>query len=360
MATWLGMAPPTAKSLSNTIVTTDLTGGGLDLTHRGYPGSTYVTNNANVSQEPFSVSAHNTPNPPTALMTSPGDQIFERIHVFPASKRYPFILSTQLVNVEVWNAFRAATKQVDTVTISGPAGVSIDTPYVLPIIFGPFVSKVYTVRISVIGAAQAANTILWDFGGVAEPLFTISGLRLLPFTISPDWEAGIDDTVGYVTDVMTAYDDTEQRVMLRAVPTRSLAYSASGLDSRESGLLASLLWSWQARSYGVLLWMDGAPLGADVVAGAVDLVVDTTQMTLAVGDTVIIIQDAFNWFASPIFELTPGSIKLDTPLDRDFFGGRTQVVPVILGRVAGSVPMDRPTNASTIVPIKFDLVTVKT
>lgn len=359
MATWLGMAPSTALYADNPIVTTDLAGGGLDRTHRAYRPSIDVSNGANVSNEPVSLSNHGA-LASTVMMLGPGDQIYERIHVFPQVKKYAFILSTQTVDVEVWNAYRLVSQTVTAVNFTGPAGVTILTPYVLPIVFAPFVSKVYTVEANVAGAAQANNTITWDFTGIPEPFFTLIGLRLLPFTISPDWDAGLDDVNNWLTDIMVAYDDTEQRMQLRQLPNRSLTYVAKALDPREAGLMQSLLYAWQGRAYGVMMWMDAQPVQTNVVAGGTHVDVDTTEMGLVTGDTVILIADAFTWFASPVHGITAASLELDTPLDQDFFALLTNVIPVKMGRISGTIPVPKPTNASMSASIKFDLQVVAT
>jgi hypothetical protein len=360
MAVFPGFLFFTSRQIDNSDVSSDLQPAFAgDFATRSLPGTTLQATAGDVHNQPVTVTGALAGLGGAGFeLPNHGTYWFERIHVMPPQKAYPFILSPQHLFVEVYNAFRLLTKSVASIIETGPAGVTIVTPYVLPISFAPLSSRTYDLLIDAAGAPRADNFIQWDFTGLAEPILHLTGLRLLPFTVSPDWDAGIDDVVGYVTDVMVAYDDTEQRIMLRMVPNRSLSYKASGLEPRESGLLASLLWSWQARSYGVPLWMDGAPLQADVVAGSVDLLVDTTNMALGVGDTVIVISDAFNWFASPVLELTPGTIKLETQLDRDFFVNRTQVIPVILGRIAEAVGMERPTNASTVIPIKFDLQVV--
>jgi hypothetical protein len=359
MATWPGNTPVRSVMIQNTGASTDLVGAGFDLAHRAHrPGAPEATG-ANVSNLPITLSHEVAGAQPGATMAGPGNQIFERIHVLPTVKAYPFILSTLHVPVEVWNAFRDVAKQVSAITLAGPAGVSIVTPYVLPLIFPAFTSKVFDVQVDANGAAQADNTILFDFDGLAEPFFRLTGLRQLPFTISPDWDAGIDDVLEWVTDVQASYDDTEQRMSLRDVPNRSLSYKAAGLDEREGGLLMSLLWSWQARNYGVPVWMDAQPLQADVLTGQNLLLVDTTEMGLAVDDTVIVIVDAFTWFASPVNAITSVSLQLETALDKDFFAGITAVIPIRLGVIAPEVQVPRPTNRSAVVSLKFDLVVVK-
>jgi hypothetical protein len=281
--------------------------------------------------------------------------IFERIHVLPATRTYPFILSSQHLNVEVWNAYRAVAQTVTDIIETGPAGVSIVTPHAVPIVFAPMQSRTYDILVSASGAPRAANTIRWDFAGIGEPLLTLTGLRLLPFTIAPDWETGLTEEVIFSTDVMTAYDSSEQRMMLRTIPNRTVSFNAMALDDLESSLLMALLWTWQARSYGVMMWMNASPLLAGVAINGQDILVDTTQMHVVVGDTIILWSGPFTWFASAIESLTAGSIRMAAASDQDFTPSTTIVAPIILGRVADSVPVIRPSNASAAVSIKFDL-----
>jgi hypothetical protein len=360
MATWSGSIPFTGVLVPNTIVTTNLGGGGLDNAHRAYEPSLLAGTTANTPEQPVATSHEVNPGPqPTFYAIGPGDLIFERIHVLPQTKAFPMVISSQTIPVEVWNAFRRVQQQVSSVVMTGPAGLSIVTPYVLPIVFPPFSSKTFTVRLDAAGAPRADNTILWDFDGLAEPLFHVTGLRLLPFTVSPDWATGIQDTPSWMTDVQRAYDDTEQRIMLRQIPKRRIQYQAVALTSRESGLLLSLIWAWQSRSYGVPLWMDASPLGIDLAAGSVDLTVDTTPMVLTAGvDTVIILTDAFTWFASQVASLTSSTIRLQTPTDKDFFASRSKVIPIQLGRIPDHQPVGRPTNKTSSAQVVFDLQTV--
>jgi hypothetical protein len=53
------------------------------------------------------------------------------------------------------------------------------------------------------------------------------------FTARPDGSLGFEEAYGYETDVLTAWDGTEQRVLLRELPTRTLRFSALLTDSLE-------------------------------------------------------------------------------------------------------------------------------
>lgn len=361
MSTFLGNTAAIVLLLNNVSASSDLNPNGRPSnasTDRALAASPMVTTAANTDTTPIDVSPALAAPGPAHHLSSFGDVFFERIHVLPKSATYPFILSTQVVTVEVWNAYRETTETVTAIVETGPAGVTITTPHGVPITFLPLQARYYAVEISNSGAPRADNSIRFDFSGIDEPLFTISGLRLIPFTISPDWATPIDDVSAYMTDVMTAYDETEQREMLRAVPNRAITYVAAALDDREAGLLVSLLWAWQDRSYGVLLWFDAMSLGADLASGSTVLNVDTTEMGLSVGSIVILISDAFTWFAGPVLTFDASSITLEAPTDRDFFARTALVIPVQLGRVADQIPVDRPNNVVAVTQIKFDLEVV--
>ena len=360
MSAYSGNALLHALYANNPNISDDLEiGTGGDLSLRPLIASSPMSTGVPTFNEPISIE-HVGPGPRSGgYGPGPGDYIFERIHVLPALKNIPFIISDQHVIVEVWNAFRTVPQTASTVTLAGPAGVTIASGGLAGVVFAPMESLFYDVLASAIGAPRADNTITWDFGAVPSPVFRLTGLRLLPFTISPDWTDGVEESFGYLTDIMAAYDTTEQRMQLREVPTRQVSYSAMALDKRESALLMALLYAWQGRSYGVLMWQRAASLLASISSGTQDIVVDTTFMDIEADDAIILWQDAFVWFASTAVSLTGGTIHMDSPVDRTFDAYRTLVVPVKLGRIADAAPVLRPTNASSLMQVTFDLEVVQ-
>lgn len=350
-----------AVLMNNPAVSTDLRvgRGEAQFFYRPLLPSAFMSTGAIVKNEPISIEHVSAGPIAGGAALGPGDYIFERIHVLPSLRSIPFILSSQHVLVEVWNAFRTLPQTAATVTAVGPDGVTIAAGGLAGVVFAPMESKIYDILINAIGAPRADNSVVFDFGPTPSPFFYTSGLRLLPFTISPDWDTGIDETVEYMTDVMIAYDTTEQRMQLREIPSRTIKFHAMALDPKENSLMLALLYSWQGRSYGVPLWMRGAPLGFTIGAGEQDIIVDTTFMEIVVGSVIILITDAFEWFASTVESMTAGSIHLASPTDRAFVATRASVVPIVLGRIADSVQVSRPTNASAVMDISFDIEVVE-
>lgn len=358
MSAFPGNAIFHALFANNPNVSSDLRVGlGGDLSMRPVVESAIMSTGVPTFNEPISIEHRGAGPFAAGYGPGPGDTIFERIHVKPAEKNIPFIISDQHVIVEVWNAFRRVPQTAATITLGGPAGVSIVSGASAPLVLPPMESELYDVLVSANGAPRADNTIVWDFG-LPAPFFHVAGLRLLPFTITPDWSDGLDEVFGYLTDVMVAYDTTEQRMQLREVPSRSISYTAMALGPRESALLMALLYAWQGRAYGVPLWQRGSRLGFPIGPGDRDLIVDTTFMQVVPGDVVILLHDTFNWFASTVESLTPTTLRLESGADQTYLNYSTLVVPVKLGRMTDSVPVGRPSNASSSFKVAFDLEVV--
>src|SRR5690242_18079034 len=90
--------------------------------------------------------------------------------------------------------------------------------------------------------------VFTPFATVGDPLFT--------------------QRYGYLTDVITAEDGTEQRVQGRVVPTREVAYLARTLEPHKTGWADALITGSQATTFAIPLWPLGTYLQSAVTAGS--------------------------------------------------------------------------------------------
>ncbi|MBK8002385.1 MAG: hypothetical protein IPK12_00230 [Gemmatimonadetes bacterium] len=267
---------------------------------------------------------------------------FERIHVYPRGYDAGFVLSLQQVAVEVFNGFRLATQTLNAIAQTGPAGVTVADPYGTPVAFAPLRSRLYTVSVLPAGAAVVDNTIRWDFLGLAEPVFALTGSRLVPFTFTPDWSAPVEDAKAWLTDIIRASTDLEQRIALRAKPRRLLRYSVLCLDPREAAFLDQLVWGWNAYAFGVPLWPHATPVTAAVALGAVLVPCDTATREFAAGQQALLIRDPYTWEAFTIGSVAPLQLGVSGTIKAAWPAGLTLVVPLRLGRLDPVVRIDRP------------------
>jgi hypothetical protein len=103
----------------------------------------------------------------------------------------------------------------------------------------------------------------------------------------PNWRDPPRERLEWKTDVMEAWDGTEQRVRLREYPRQSCEFTvtAAGMERRK---LSSALWDWQAKDWHMPIWHDETRLTSGVSAGATTLACDTRWRNWFVGGPVVI------------------------------------------------------------------------
>lgn len=265
---------------------------------------------------------------------------FDRIHVVPRRADLAFVLSEQSLVVEVWNAFMSRARTLTSIG-SPAAGVSIASPPTMPLEFPASDSNVYTVLVAADGPATIDALITWTFTGVASTgtNLTLVGLRLQPFPFPPDMGQGIREAIVYLTDVIEAYDTTEQRVQLRAIARGGMEYVPVFTDPRDAQYANALLQGAQARPLGVPLWQYTERLTAVAGVGATTLALSTTDVPWANGDTVFLFTDPYTWEALTVSTAGVGSLTLGSPTMKAWPIG-TQATILKVGRLGNSQPFD--------------------
>ncbi len=291
-----------------------------------------------------------------------GEYWFERIHLVPSVKALGSILSTVTFPAEVWNAFRDDPETLSTITLNGIAvtdaeGVSVIDPYGTPLVFRPLQSRDYSVRVSSSGTPQVSVAIVWQFAEVPDPSLLVTGTRLVLFSPPIDWGQPWHETLAWLTDVVTADDDREQRIMLRTKPRRTLTYTVVTLDERESALLDNLLWGYQPQPFGVPIWPDAVWLAAPVAVDDITIHLDPTQGTTGrefhTDGTAVLYRDAFTWEAVTIDAVGATSLTLAQGAKNAWGKGETKVIPITIGTTTPHVERTRPSVAATDMEVSF-------
>lgn len=259
--------------------------------------------------------------------------LYGKIIVIPRSKDMGFVLSDQQFTAEVWNAKRQA-RTLSEIGITGNSGVNVDDPFGVPLHYATTQSRLYTVNVLVSGAPNIDNVIVFDFAGETGGAdITLTGTRLVVFSFAPDWAEGLREKIGYLTDVIAAYDDTEQRVQLRSVPSRGVVFRVLTVDARDSAALDSLVWGWKHRVYGVPVWQDIKPLNAPISVGGQTISVSTTDREFEAGGLCLVWRDIYDWEAFGIQSLTGSQITTTAKAQKNFQTQGTYVLPMRLGRL---------------------------
>lgn len=283
-----------------------------------------------------------------------GGDLFEKIIILPRVKAIGFVLSSTQFPVEVWNTFHDSAKSLESITVTGSGGITIANPFTLPKSIGAKGSIIFQAVIPGAGDVNIALDVVFAFAGISGTDMEVTGSRILVFSVEPDWENGVEESIEYLTNVLTAYNDSEQRRALRTQPRRGLKFTAQALDARSAAGMEALVWGWQHLPYGVPFWQDAQPLRTAISPGAVVLDVDTTLRLFAPGGILVLFKDEFTFEALTIADMDDGSITLSAPTQFAWDAGAgTKVVPVFLGRLANSIELQRLWSQADSLDVEF-------
>lgn len=262
-----------------------------------------------------------------------GQQWFEKIHVFPddtsENPNYDQGVKIDFGNIlgevdreyEIYNAYRCTSVNLNTLVIS--IGPGIETPEVAAgaETLGP--------QTSLLAAASTYNTGLTT--GLGTPVRT--KLRALedgapsfdgPVTFGFDLqtvellakgsrvslvvaqpEKDVNFSMGFLTDIITAADGSEQRIALRKQPRERWTYKFL-LDGASRIRFKNLFFDWQANFFGVPVWEDQVELLADTSVGATSFQISGgDDVDFRVGGLAVVISD----------ELTADTLTLSAATD---------------------------------------------
>lgn len=174
----------------------------------------------------------------------------------------------------------------------------------------------------------------------------------LIFPFSPDWESGVTERLKYLTDIVVAEDDSEQRIQLRDIPNRIVSFVPVMIDDNEAEYFNSLMWKSTNERWHVPMWMDVVRLTANVSAGGLVLPAVSDDFS---GEALLWLNSR-RWELVTVESVDPTQINLVDALVNDWPAG-TVIIPLKVGRIVDS-KVNRVSAAATSASISFQLEVV--
>jgi hypothetical protein len=172
------------------------------------------------------------------------------------------------------------------------------------------------------------------------------------FASQPNWIEPVRERIGFLTDILPAYDGSEQRIRLRETANGGIAFRVTCPTAREWAQLQSLITAKQSEIIHVPWWPDAQPLLAAVNALDTELEVDTADRDFAAEHGVILWRNAFQYEAGTIAALTTSGLSLADGLDSGFAAG-TLVIPLKACRLAFEQTVTQPTTDVAELDVQF-------
>ena len=280
---------------------------------------------------------------------------YHHIHLLPARFTLGNLLSTQVRQVEVWNA-HFAPQSLSSVVGQNDGGITLAAAAqwatLAPTTYGMLESRLHNVSVSLDGPPVIETSFTFQFPDEA-PVLQISGRRVVVFGLKPNWADGWLERLIWATDVLTARDGSEQRVSLRAKPRRSLEFSIL-VEGADAALLDVLLSAWQSRVYALPIWPDKSFLAVAITAGSTVIPMVTTNLEYEADGLLVIGSDSRNTEAAEVLSVAANAVTLKQPLLQNWPAGAF-VAPARTARLRVSQTISKVTDAISTARLVFDI-----
>jgi len=277
------------------------------------------------------------------------DDLYFRIHFMPGQINLGNVLSVQTEEIIVWNAYLSDKSMIG---YQQPAarGINVSEPVLPPYTMAPLEELSYIVTVSTDGPPQFSEEILWTIGGV-EYSVPVTGQRVVVWPFGPNWDQPLVESLEWKTDIITAFDGTEDRQPLRSKPRRKLGYWLT-LNGNELNQFQNLLYGWQDRQYAVPIWWDKHVLQDQVQKNTDIIPVETTNRSFFKGGLAILMTDTYTFEVFEVDAVNPDHLVARKPLE--FTWDRlTRLYPLNLATLPTNVPTERLTSKVMTGNIEF-------
>ncbi|WP_040293028.1 hypothetical protein [Acetonema longum] len=177
--------------------------------------------------------------------------------------------------------------------------------------------------------------------------------KIFPFV--PNWRDGILDEIEYLTDIITAYDESEQRIRVRDTARRSVEYVFTALDSADMALLESYVWKYQGQEIWLPLWMDARVATEAIPEGDTQVRITPGKwLYLAEDGRVVLYRDKYQWDVKQITGIYDTTLTFAAPVEQSWPQG-TLVVPARLAIPGATISGQKPTAGLMEMPVRFEL-----
>lgn len=262
---------------------------------------------------------------------------FSRVEFIPSYVDLGNIVAEGVVKGYLWNANTTAN-QLTSLEYDEGTGLVVGIDRSSPYTFKPLESRPVTITYAMDGSPNFTVNAKATFArGVAD--LKIEGQRLILFPFSPISDH--TEQLEYLTTISPAYA-AEIRSKVRRNPRRTFNYTCY-VDYGSISELLNLAGQWSFRAWGLPLWRESVTIYGTVKDQNV-FNMDTANMDLKVGDSVIVWANSAKHHATEIQSITANSIIVKDKLTEDL--GDVSVVPLVFARAPQGIKIRKAASTS--------------
>lgn len=279
------------------------------------------------------------------------DDYYDRIHLTPQTLALGNVVSQVVREVSVWNAWRTQPATVTALVFDGGAGMTV-APEAVPALFAPLQERTWTLTVATEGPPLIDARLAFVFASGEVWSLTLTGQRLQAWTLPPNWNESVTETLAWLTDVQTTLAGAVVRTPLRDGPRRSWEFSVlAGRSERRH--MENLLYDWSARTWALPVFVDTTHMRAPLATGATEITVDTTGLDFVVGGLAMLWRSERAFELVEVADITGERLGLRAPTQAAWPAG-TRLVPCRTARLTDAPELRRHTDRLVDTRLRFE------
>lgn len=260
------------------------------------------------------------------------------------------IVTTYNYEFTVWSTHRTPQSIIDNVITDASETYLLES---LPQSFYATEERILHLHVEAEGpaAVDASYTFTTEDGEI--DVVDVVGFRVSVMAWRP--QIPVDETWEWMTNVMTSYNYTEQRVKLRDTPRQTSRYRILPNTKESSTALISTILGWIGNWWAVPTWTEQRLVSFLITAGDLSISVDTSLGDFHTGWRAIVWEGWNHYEVVNVSEVQSNQLLLSTEVLKSFTKAAI-VAPVHLGMLASKVPNLARTCNRSVIDLSFQLI----
>ena len=286
------------------------------------------------------------------LLDTHQHNFYYRMLIEPNNLALGLLTTATAQTINVWNGYDARVTIVSIESINLPGFVL--TPKggkPLPFAIEPHVTEKLELTSNGNMAAATDGEFRVKFSNGDVVVIHVTATSMVLLSMEPNWSDGYSERYEYKTDVLTAWNGSEQRRALRQKPRYSAEFTVL-----ENGDLAratsNAIRSWQNRMFAMPNWLCQTRTLSAVAPGSMGVNFDTKDLGFTPGEYLYILAPDGTFETLGVDVVTATGVTFKTQAAKPFPIG-SQVFPVISGYMESSVSSTYVTDSVRTMTVKL-------
>jgi len=279
---------------------------------------------------------------------------YNHIFIYPATIDFGYILSEASETFVIWNAY-FVSKTCSDIIQTGMEDVTLDG-LVAPFTLKSLQHIEYTVTATPIGDSILIYAFIHFYFETDIVQEHITGERVVLFAWKPLLEPAMQESLEWLTNIITTRNGYEQRIALRKNARQSYRFSTFFKTERQQAMFDAILFDRQKLVWGLPIWPEKVMHNGTINAGTLTIVADFMNADFRDSSFAVLWKSETDFETVKVLTVTDSLMTLGSATTKSF-SGEFLIMPVRLAQISSKITKkNSPDRDSLVQTLNFAVV----